>query len=77
MSQVNLAVSPGLSDPNYVPPNRGPLVVGIILTLTILSFITVALRLYANKTFAGIGLGWEDYSIVVASVSIPLRLSFR
>lgn len=70
------AISPGSNDTSHAPPSLVPLLLGIVLTLMTLATIVVILRLYYNKTTSGVGLGWEDYSIVVAYVSHLSKDSF-
>jgi hypothetical protein len=54
---------------SHVSPSLGPLLLGFTFTLMPIAFLIVALRLYSNKATPGVGLGWEDYTIMPAVVS--------
>jgi hypothetical protein len=65
-----LFVSQRPADHGYVPPNLGPALQGITIPLMTLAIFIVGLRLYANKSTPGVGLGKEDYAIIPATVRI-------
>jgi hypothetical protein len=50
--------------------DQGPKTIGLVATFTALALSTVCLRFFARVRFA-IHIGWEDYFIAVAMVSIP------
>jgi hypothetical protein len=53
--------------------DQGPRTIGLVVTFTVLGFVTVCLRFYARFRFA-IHIGWEDHFIVVSMVSLlPLH----
>lgn len=46
--------------------NRGPLCRNIVIAFTVLSFVSVCLRLFTRITYHK--TGWEDWTIVVSMV---------
>jgi hypothetical protein len=59
---------PSLLNPNYVPPDRGPQVIAVTITFTIVAVIIVALRLYLRVFHRDQKVKWDDYLIVPAIV---------
>jgi len=59
---------PALLDPNYIPPNRGPQLFDIALSLFVISFIAVVLRMVARYTSKIGKVLWEDLAILIALV---------
>lgn len=63
------------SAPMFPPPvnpndlGRGPMIVGLTWTFTILAMTAVALRIYVRKTVTK-ALGWDDWIMLVAVVCI-------
>jgi hypothetical protein len=49
--------------------DHGPLTRNIIIASTIISLISICLRLYTRLRYKAVG--WEDYSIIVAMASHP------
>jgi hypothetical protein len=59
------SVLPGI--PGYDPDNLQPWTVAVVVSVTVLSTVTVALRL-ASRYIKGQGLWWDDYTIIFSQV---------
>jgi hypothetical protein len=68
-SQANFT-PPALLDPHYVPPSQGGVIIGVSVATTALAVIAVCLRIFARATGKKLGLGSDDYTIVLALVSL-------
>ena len=58
--------------PSPLPPdkNRGPMLLAIIRTTTVLDIIIVVMRMFSRWVFK-IVVGWDDYTILMAMVGLP------
>ena len=70
-SQANFT-PPALLDPNYIPPDRGGVIIGVSVATMVVAFVAVCLRLYARATQKEKKLGLDDYTIIPAVVRIQL-----
>jgi len=46
----------------------GPLTKSLIIAFTVISFISVCLRMFTRIKFVGRAIGWEDYTILISMV---------
>jgi hypothetical protein len=60
---------PQLFDPNYVIPSQGPAILGVTCALIPPAVGIVCLRVYVNKYWPGLSIGWDDITIIPATVS--------
>lgn len=63
-------VHPKTLDPNYVPPNRGPLMTVLSILNIILTFFIVIPRLY-SRLFIVRSFRLDDWLIIPAFVCLP------
>jgi hypothetical protein len=64
-------IPPALLDPAYVPPNRSGVVIGLAGGLLPVAVAVVCLRLYVNRFWPGLTIGWEDLCLIPATVGSP------
>lgn len=54
----------------YLQESRAPLLQGVMLTMAIVPLIFVLMRLYVRVILKRV-FGWDDFIIIVATVSFP------
>lgn len=59
---------PGLSDPNYVPPDKSKSVLIWVYSILCLSTIAVGMRLYIRAAVKAVVFGWDDWLIIPGQV---------
>ena len=72
-ASLQSSAPPDYFDPGYVPRvNHGNDILGVIITFTIIAFITVCLRIYARATQKNRALGLDDFTIIPGMVSLTV-----
>jgi hypothetical protein len=61
-------LSPDQRD-ELVKDDQGPVTKSIVISFTVISFISVCIRLFARFSYKNIGS--EDYTIVISAVRLP------
>lgn len=54
----------------YIQASRAPLLQGVMWTMAIVPLVFVLMRLYVRVVMKRV-FGWDDYIIIVATVSFP------
>jgi hypothetical protein len=78
LAQIKAArhfVHPASLDPNYVPSNRGYLIIIVTVVSLGLALLTVFLRLWVRLTRHIKKLRWDDWIIIPSTVSKHILLS--
>jgi hypothetical protein len=55
----------------YIQASRAPLLQGVMWTMAIVPLVFVLMRLYVRVVMKRV-FGWDDFIIIVATVSFPL-----